>query len=218
MICVSIKELSFNECLEVVKNEELVELRFDLMNVREEEIEKLCRQKAQIIATCRPKESNDTKRMNILKHSASCGATFVDIELESSDAFKQEVMSVARKNNTKIIISHHDYNKTPTKRELEQIMGWCFESHADIAKIVCHVSNESECSRILSLYDTQKELSQKIIAFGLGNKGKFTRIASLFLGAPFIYASLTKGNETAEGQLDKETLESLMGTLQRVGM
>jgi 3-dehydroquinate dehydratase type I len=80
---------------------------------------------------------------------------------------------------------------------------------ADIAKIACHVHSFTDCARILSLYQKKRE----IIAFGLGKMGTFTRIASLFLGAPFTYAALAPGKETADGQLDRQRLQTILDAL-----
>ena len=47
----------------------------------------------------------------------------------------------------------------------------------------------------------------------MGNKGRITRVAAPLLGSPFTFASLSKGKETAEGQIEKDTLEQMMRLL-----
>ena len=47
----------------------------------------------------------------------------------------------------------------------------------------------------------------------MGNKGRITRIAAPLLGSPFTFASLSKGKETAEGQIEKDILEQMMRLL-----
>jgi 3-dehydroquinate dehydratase-1 len=58
----------------------------------------------------------------------------------------------------------------------------------------------------MSLYNSDKT----IIALGMGNLGKITRIAAPFLGAPFTYAYPTGRKRTAEGQFSIDKLEDIM--------
>ena len=99
-------------------------------------------------------------------------------------------------------MSHHDYERTPERPALEACVSACFEAGADIAKIACTVRSDRENARLLALLDTDRE----IVVVGMGEKGKLTRILAPLLGSPFTYASLSQGKETADGQIDKETL------------
>ncbi len=212
MICISIAEPTLELIFQAIGNEELAEIRLDLINLSEKEIKTLFSQNIKLIATCRPCKYSDTKRKEILKNSIKAGASYVDIELEASDDFKTEIATLAKKKSCKVIISYHNYDNTPLKRELDQVIDWCFKSGADIAKIVCKVNHISDNARLLSLYEPDKE----IIAFGLGLKAKITRIAAPFLGAPFTYASISAGKETADGQINKATLAKLLEMLKNV--
>jgi len=212
MICVSVEEPTLELIFKAIENEELAEIRLDLIDLLEKEIETLFYQNIKLIATCRPGKYSDSQRKAILKKSIEAGAAFVDIELEASDDFKTEIVTLAKKKKCKVIISYHNYDNTPPKGELDQVIDWCFSSGADIAKIVCKVNHISDNARLLSLYEQDKE----IIAFGMGEKAKFTRIAAPFLGAPFTYASVSTGKETADGQIDKATLAKLLEMLENV--
>jgi 3-dehydroquinate dehydratase len=50
----------------------------------------------------------------------------------------------------------------------------------------------------------------------MGKEAQITRIAAPLLGAPFTYAALESGRETAPGQLDKDTLAALLKLLKNV--
>jgi len=190
----------------------LVEIRLDLTPLSDQEIEKIFSQSVKLVATCRPGKLSEDKRKALLKKSIESGADYADIELEATDSYKKELIDAAKKNSCKVIISYHNNEKTPSRGELDQVVGWCFDSGADIAKIACLVSTPAESARILSLYDNDRP----VIAIGMGEAGRFTRVAAPFLGAPFTYASLSSGKETAEGQIDKKTLEDLLERLKGV--
>ena len=71
-----------------------------------------------LIATCRPEGVTDAQRMELLKVAIDNGAAWVDIEIESDRAFTNELAAYAKAKGCKVIISYHDYNKTPSVIEL----------------------------------------------------------------------------------------------------
>jgi 3-dehydroquinate dehydratase-1 len=108
-----------------------------------------------------------------------------------------------------VIVSHHDYERTPERPALEACVSACFEAGADIAKIACMIRSDRESARLLALLDTDRE----IVVVGMGERGKLTRILAPLLGSPFTYASLSQGKETADGQIDRKTLRELLRTV-----
>lgn len=207
MICVSIADLSVSEAIKIIESNELSEVRLDRIKFTAGDIEKIFSTNNKTIATYRPVDTvNDNDRKKTLIDAINAGATYVDIEVENNDEFKNEIIEAARLKNCKIIISYHDYSKTPVMRELEQIMKWCYESNGDIVKIACHVDSVEGCSRLLSLYSYGKP----VISIGMGHEGKITRIAATLLGAPFTYASIDESKKTAPGQFDSEKLKTII--------
>jgi len=209
MICVSIAERDFGRCRDALLDSDLAELRIDQTDFSEDEIQELFALSVDIIATCRPGTKSESQRESLLLSAISSGAAYVDIEADADTDYFNKISDNARQHDCKLIVSYHNLEHTPQMAELEDIIAHCFRMEADIAKIVCRVHSSADCARILSLY--QKE--RNIIAFGLGKKGAFTRIASLFLGAPFTYAALAPGKETADGQLDRQRLKNILDAL-----
>ncbi len=203
MICISIGNSDFNTALEKAGSEELIELRLDLLNITDEQIKTLCSQKARTIVAFRPGNVSDGERLEKLKTAILAGAELIDTEWNAGEEFLEELVPFARGNDCRVIISFHDREKTPVKRELEHIVKECSMSGADIVKIVCRVNSTEDNARLLSLYS----LGKNIIVIGLGNLGKITRLAAPLAGAEFTYASLGKGLETAEGQMSKPAME-----------
>ncbi|MCK5220051.1 MAG: type I 3-dehydroquinate dehydratase, partial [Candidatus Aminicenantes bacterium] len=138
------------------------------------------------------------------------GASYVDLELGIDEEYLKELRTLSVENGCKIIISSHDQKKTPSISELKKIYESCSEKGADIVKIACNIISGSDNARLLSLYDFE-DLSEKIplIAIGMGEIGKITRLAVPLLGAPFTYASLNDGKETAKGQISKSVLTEI---------
>lgn len=209
MICVSIAERDLGRCRDALLDSELAELRIDQTDFSEDEIQELFALPVNIIATCRPGTKSEQQRESLLLAAIAAGAAYVDIEVDADTDYFNKIVDKAKNHDCKLIVSYHNLEHTPQMVELENILGRCFLLEADIAKIACRVHSSADCARILSLYQNEKN----IIAIGLGKKGTFTRISSLFLGAPFTYASLAPGKETADGQLDRQLLKSILDAL-----
>ena len=210
MICVSIADVSAAEATEMLKSLKLAELRLDRIQCTYDDFDSFFSGNAETIATCRPAlGQNEDKRKDTLIQAIEKGASMIDIEVECSDHFKEEVIKAARKHSCKVIISYHNYEKTPVMRELEQILHWCFESGADIAKIACHADSAEDSARLLALYSYGRPL----VSIGMGEAGKITRIAAPLLGAPFTYASAGESNKTAPGQFEHKKLEEIISMI-----
>lgn len=206
MICVSIADVIADEACRIIQEHEISEVRLDRIQFKERDLERIFTS-GRTVATFRPVDgTDDGKRKDILKSAIRHGASYIDIEVESNDAYKNELKKAAADAGCKSIVSYHDYEKTPVMRELEQIISWCFEGGADLAKIACQVNSISDAARLLSLYS----LGKPVISIGMGEAGRITRIAAPLLGAPFTYASLDAARETAPGQIDSATLKKII--------
>lgn len=209
-ICTSIKEKTVDQCINSLKGLKLAEIRIDeLENMDSNGIKKIFSQPLRLVATCRPGKIEDKKRKELLQEAINAGAKYVDIEVESNDDYEREIIANAKKHNCKAIVSYHNYDKTPARAELEQIINWCFESGADIAKIACKVNSDKDSARLLGLFDNNR----KMIVIGIGEKGKITRIISPLLGAEFTFAALAVGKETADGQMESGKMKKIMETM-----
>ncbi|MBI5227009.1 type I 3-dehydroquinate dehydratase [Candidatus Micrarchaeota archaeon] len=202
-ICVSINEPNAEECIKALTGIEFAEIRIDKMkNPNEEEVKKVFSAHKNLIATCRKNGIKDEERKKLLISAINSGAAFVDVEVEAPENYVKELVHHAKEKNCGVILSFHDQKKTPPKAELDEVIKWCFESGADIAKVACMVNSNKDNVRLLSLLDGEKP----VVVIGMGEIGSITRIVGPILGSPFTFAKLGKGKETAPGQLEKEVL------------
>lgn len=206
MICVSIADCTYENTLKLAEKSDMIELRLDSLNFDREELCEIIKKSKSSIATMRPGDYPDSHRVDQLKYAIDCGVQYVDVEIDSSDSFKNEIISYIKNKKTGLIISYHNYEKTPVRRELDEVIRWSEESNADICKIACQVNSEKDSAVLLSLY----ELDKKIISIGMGEKGRITRVASILLGAPFTFAAISDDKLTAPGQLAEEKIKYIM--------
>ncbi len=205
MICTSIASVDFETVMNLIEECEMAEIRLDLLDLDTEQIKQVFSQtKTPLIATYRPGKITEEERLEILKQTIDYGAKYVDVEIESLPDFKRTIVKHAR-NRCEVIISYHNYKITPVRYELESIVQQCFDQGADIAKLACQVNSKKETARILGLYSHYEGL----VAIGMGELGKITRVASVVLGAPFTFAAIGAENSTAPGQLTGDELKSV---------
>ena len=210
MICVAIIESSLNVLLAELAGVAFAEVRMEQLKPSLDEVGQIFSLPGRFIATMRPGTVSDEERARVLVAAVEAGAAYVDVEIESPKWFKDQVIQATRGTACEAIVSFHDFDGTPDKARLDEIVAACFEDGADVAKVACLARTVQDSARILSLLDADRP----VIALGMGAAGKITRIAAPLLGAPFTFASRSEGQETAEGQLDVATLSTLLETIQ----
>jgi 3-dehydroquinate dehydratase type I len=209
MICVSIAEETLANCLAALKNHPFAEVRMDRMRLTAADVRTIFSRHHNLIATCRPGVFPDDHRKMLLLEAIKAGAAFVDVEVDAPAGYREEVMGCAKAGGCAIIVSFHDHAKTPGREELAATVSACFILGADIAKIACMVHTDADNARLLGLLDD----ARKIVVVGMGEMGRITRIAASLLGSPFSFACQASGRETADGQIDHETLRTALRAL-----
>ncbi|MFC2130931.1 type I 3-dehydroquinate dehydratase [Bacteroidota bacterium] len=207
MICLSVNATNFDECVSLLRKHSFIEFRLDKTEFTLDQIKRLFSMPNKMIAACRPVKWDDNKRTDILTTAIKAGANYVDIELESSDDFLNKIEIAMKGTLCKLILSYHNHDNTPEFEELKDIINSCFDKGASIAKVSCKSNSEEDNARLLSLY-IEYETGQ-LISIGMNQKGRITRIAAPYLGAPFTYASTDSSFETAPGQIDYRNLKNI---------
>ena len=210
MICVAIQEKDVNRCIKLLENIEMAEIRIDLACFDADAVKQIFSStKKPLIATCRPNPLTDLQRIDLLKVAIANGAAMVDVEIESTKVFKDEIVAFARKHRTQVIVSYHNFESTPSKVMLDEIVKECYASGADIAKIATMVNSIQDNARLLSLYDS----NNKLVILGMGQLGKITRITATLLGSVFTFAAIDEDSATAPGQVSFKKLENLIDSI-----
>jgi 3-dehydroquinate dehydratase type I len=156
-----------------------------------------------VVATNRPVSQkgsfagSESERLSLLMDAVEGGANYVDIE--SSTRNLDQVIEKFRKTRAKIILSHHDYSRTPKLSELKSTLAKLRRNKSDLYKIVTTARSPEDNLTILNLLTT-KQRTNPLLSFAMGKPGIWSRILAPFYGADFTYASLKRGLETAPGQ------------------
>jgi 3-dehydroquinate dehydratase-1 len=206
MICVSLREADPAELLAALDGLELVEIRLEALEPLPADLRSLFARAGATVATMRPGRHDDELRAATMIAAIHAGASYVDVELDAPAVLRDTVIAAARRRGCRVIVSHHDHQRTPSSDELALLVDACFEAGADLAKLACQVRAPAEAARLLSLLDDPRP----VIPIGMGELGRPTRVIAPLLGAPFTYAALARGRETADGQYDAARLAELL--------
>lgn len=197
---------------------DVVEIRLDAM--QQPDIAGLCRQiERPLLFTNRAAweggacQGPEEERLAPLLAAVRSRAAYVDLELRADPSLRRRLLTEIRGSATRLIISHHDFVRTPGAGELSAILQEQVLSGAHIGKIVTMARDYLDVLRVLNLQCEANACNFPLIAFCMGEAGKISRIITLLLGGFMTYAALDAGQATAPGQLTVQQLKAAMGLL-----
>lgn len=207
-ICVSISPKDTSELIESVQRAEslsadLVEVRFDKLRNYHGTPKIAQHVGIPLIATNRAVSANgsfegpEKERLQVLIDAVDEGFQYVD--LESTTDRLENVLETFREKNAKIILSNHDYVRTPDQSKLNSTLTKLWKNKPDICKLVTTATTAIDNLTILNVLKENHE-TMPLLCVAMGKEGVWSRLLAPFYGAPFTYASLERGLETAPGQ------------------
>lgn len=147
---------------------------------------------------------DEYSRVMELFKAVELGASFVDIELSTADV--KSVVSRLKRCGVKVIISKHITTHTPSLDELRVIVNQMINLGADVWKVVTKANDIRDNLVVLQLI---KEFKVPGISLAMGDLGVISRVLSPLVGGFLTYASVSKGSESAPGQLTVYELKSI---------
>ena len=126
----------------------------------------------------------------------------VDIELMTGDENVKELVDLSHKNNVIVVVSNHDFEKTPDKEVLIKRMEKMIELGADIPKIAVMPNNNKDVLTLLDLTDTFSAAhpDYPIVTMSMDGRGVVSRIAGEIFGSAITFGCARKAS--APGQIE----------------
>ncbi len=195
-ICISVTESDIKKVKEILGQFDFCELRLDLIKPDIADLKDLIATNKNIIVTCRQTEGID--RIKYLKEAIKYSPEYIDIEFETKDSIKEELIELCESYGVKRIHSYHNFHKTPEYNFLKNIAGEEYRQFKpSIIKIATFVNSGKDN---ITLFSLLKE-DMPFVVLGMGDKGKTTRILAPLFGSKFTFASINN-NPSAPGQID----------------
>ncbi|MDS0297920.1 type I 3-dehydroquinate dehydratase [Halogeometricum sp. S1BR25-6] len=136
----------------------------------------------------------------------------VEVPLEDADD-EGEVLPGIRERGVQVLISSYTNEKTPSKRDLREIISRCRE-RGDLVKIVVSVKDEGDALVLLECLNDASREGTKIAGYGTGAAGKHTRVISAFYGSTLAYAPIRPDDRSDDIGLKQlaDVLETITNT------
>jgi 3-dehydroquinate dehydratase type I len=228
-ICIPITAATTAEALVKIEKgfglADILELRID--GIRKVNLEKLLAgRKGEFLVTNRVKEEGgafiggEEERVALLTKAVALGSDYVDLEIRTKEALILNLKKniEAYQGRTQLILSYHNLERTPSLKELKIKIEEGRRAGADIIKIVPQAGRMDDNLKVLSLIPYAQKKGLQIIAFCMGAQGKMSRIMAPMLGSYLTYASLTRGEESAPGQMTVGEIKQVFKILQGRGL
>lgn len=155
--------------------------------------------------------------VNLCKDIVASGyVDLIDVELFSGENQVQEIIEEAHVHDVKVVLSNHDFHKTPDKDAIVERLCWMQELGADIIKIAVMPQSRKD---VLTLLDAAEEMVSNhrkcpMCTISMGKLGVITRTCGEVFGSDITFGAV--GKLSAPGQIRAEELRAIMQCLHDV--
>ncbi len=154
------------------------------------------------------------KRLNLITRSVKTGfVDIVDIELCNDKAFIESIIESCRENDTKVILSFHDFKKTPTQDFILEKLISAQDLGADIVKLAAMPEDHADVLALMNATLTARKtkIDVPIVTMSMGETGGVSRIAGGIFGSDITFAIGKR--VSAPGQIRIKELRQAMSVL-----
>jgi len=155
-------------------------------------------------------------RLDVITQAMATGLVdIVDVELCNDVDFIESIRYGAEQNGVKLILSSHDFEKTPEESVILERLVRAQDLGADIAKLAAMPNNYKDVLLLLNatLKARTDLLEIPMITISMGKQGLVSRLAGGLFGSDMTFAM--GAVESAPGQIPIQELRQAMGVLYR---
>lgn len=207
---------------------DILEIRLDLLGIRDPEMAADTIRKIKfetglpVLLTNRSQieggkwERKEAERIGLIRSLLSLkdGPDAVDIELSADREERDNAVKEAKIHGKSVVISSHDFSKTPSFQEMKAILEEAFLAGADIAKLAVMPHSMKDVLELLEVTLDARETDRAVCSIAMGKLGKHTRVIAPFYGSVLTYASVESTASAAPGQLPVDELKKVMELLE----
>lgn len=141
-------------------------------------------------------------------------ADLVDVELFTGDEEVAAIVTCAHEHGVKVIMSNHDFFKTPSYDEIMQRLSAMRVKGADIPKIaVMPQSNSDVLTLLQATSDMAEQADCPIITMSMAGTGVISRICGEVFGSALSFGAAKKAS--APGQVPVQELRNMLEILHK---
>lgn len=139
----------------------------------------------------------------------------IDVELFNEEKDVNKLVEIAHLNDVSVIISNHDFDKTPAKEEIISRLRKSDELGGDIPKIAVMPNSVEDVITLLDATRIVKEqyVNGPIITMSMAGKGVISRVAGELFGSALTFGAAKK--VSAPGQISVVDLRNIIEVLHK---
>lgn len=137
----------------------------------------------------------------------------IDLELFTGDEQVKATVGYAHSKNVKVIMSNHDFHKTPAEEEIVARLRKMQELGADIPKIALMPQSRTDVLTLLSatLKMQEQYADRPVITMSMSKTGVISRLAGEVFGSAATFGAVKKAS--APGQISVSDLRTVLTIL-----
>ncbi|WP_312048937.1 type I 3-dehydroquinate dehydratase [Acinetobacter courvalinii] len=137
----------------------------------------------------------------------------LDVEMFRDQQIVKDTVKMAHAKKVLIVMSNHDFQKTPAESEIIKRLLKQDELGADILKIAVMPQNKQDVFTLMNATLKVSQQSKKpLLTMSMGKLGTISRIATANMGGSFSFGMI--GEASAPGQIDVTQLKQFLKTVQ----
>lgn len=139
----------------------------------------------------------------------------IDIELFMGDDIVKDIVTYAHNNNIKVVISNHDFDKTPEQKEIITRLCKMQDLGADLPKIAVMPKSTKDVLTLLCATNEMitEHAKRPIITMSMGDIGLVSRISGETFGSALTFGAAKKAS--APGQIAVQDLYEVLNLIHR---
>lgn len=170
-----------------------------------------------LLVTFRSKKEGGEREVSVAyyaelnKAMAATGmADMIDVELFTGDEIVKEIVDFAHSKDVKVVMSNHDFFKTPAKEEIVSRLCKMQEMNADLPKIAVMPQTTEDVLTLLSATNEMvtKHADRPIITMSMAGMGVVSRLAGEAFGSALTFGAAKAAS--APGQVPVEKLAKVL--------
>lgn len=170
-----------------------------------------------LLVTFRSKKEGGEREVSVAyyaelnKAMAATGmADMIDVELFAGDEIVKEIVDFAHSKDVKVVMSNHDFFKTPDKEEIVSRLCKMQEMNADLPKIAVMPQTTEDVLTLLSATNEMvtKHADRPIITMSMAGMGVVSRLAGEAFGSALTFGAAKAAS--APGQVPVEKLAQVL--------
>lgn len=160
------------------------------------------------------KEISPADYIKLNKRIAETGLVdMIDVELFNEESTVKSLIEFAHAQKVLVILSNHDFEKTPPKEEIIARLRKAQELGGDLPKIAVMPKSAADVLTLLEATNTMNEqyADRPIITMSMAGKGVISRLAGELFGSALTFGAAKKSS--APGQMDVNELRKVLSLL-----